>query len=137
MNYGDFGIASFSCCHLTSKATKRLESQSDVELPPDLSLQKPLEETSLTKNMTVHVEPASDTTDHNKSIEAQMPVEESWLDTAVDTATSSAVVSSLTSFTAQQQRVVTSVVSVLPLCGTQCLTCHFIFRMTQPLKKST
>ena len=111
----------FPVCHLTSKAPKRLESQSEltpVELPPDLSLQKPLEETSLTKNMVVNLEPASDTTDQNKSIEAQMPMEESWLDTAVDTATTSAVVSPLTSFTTQQQRVVTSVVSVLPQYGT-------------------
>ena len=113
------------------KAPKRLESQSEltpVELPPDLSLQKPLEETSLTKNMAVNVEPASDTTDHNKSIEAQMPMEESWLDTAVDTATTSAVVSPLTSFTTQQQRVVTSMVSVLPVYGTQCLTLPFYFQ---------
>lgn len=113
---------------LTSKATERQEELTPVELPPDLSLQKPLEETSLTKTMAVNVEPASDTTDHNKSIEAQMPMEESWLDTAVGTAATSAVVSSLTSFTAQQQRVVTSVVSVLPLYGTQYLTLPFYFQ---------
>ena len=78
---------------------QRLQSQSvltPVELPPDVSLQAPLEETSLTKAAVAGVEPPSDGADLEQSAEALMPVEESDLGTSVGSAPTSAVVSTFT-----------------------------------------
>ena len=78
-----------------------------MELPPDVSLQKPLEETSLTKKAVMNVAPSSLEADSEKSAEAQMPMEESWLIPSVVGGTTSTVVTTF----ATPQGVVTSVVS--------------------------
>ena len=89
---------------------QRLQSQSEltpVELPPEVSLQAPLEETSLTKTAVAAVEPPSEGADHDQSVEALMPMEESRLGTSVAGAPTSAVVSTFTN----SQSVVAAVVS--------------------------
>jgi hypothetical protein len=94
---------------VTNVTPQRLQSQSEltpVELPPDVSLQVPLEETSLTKNAVSAVEPPSEGADPDQSAEALMPVEESHLSPSVTSAPTSAVVSTFTN----PQRVATAMV---------------------------
>lgn len=71
-----------------------------------MSLQVPLEETALTKSAGIPVEPSSDVAGHEKSEEAQLPMEESWLRPSVVSTTTVP----LTTY-ATPQGVVTAVVS--------------------------
>jgi hypothetical protein len=92
---------------VTNVTPQRLQSQSEltpVELPPDVSLQVPLEETSLAKTAVSAVEPPSEGADPDQSAEALMPVEESHLSPSVTSAPTSAVVSTFTN----PQRVATA-----------------------------
>lgn len=86
-----------------------MQSDSDltpVELPPDVSLQRPLEETSLAKNVNMHQQPSLGG-DSEKSAEALMPMEESHVaPSTIGSATSTVV----TAFSTPQG-MVTSMVS--------------------------
>ena len=76
-----------------------------VELPPEVALQAPQEETALAKKMVRPVEPSSAKVEgDSKSAEVHAPMEETWMSHPVESSTTV-----VTSFTPPQM--VTAVVS--------------------------